>query len=114
MLTRLEVLRSIKNKALLFKELKQVSLSSDFTIWVRTSKDKTTEDLETFPSRTDSWSQYIFLKYSVRVVFKILSSGPYAFFIKKDQCANKVIGLLFSFKCTDLLFPITGFKDKFN
>lgn len=62
------MLSSIKNKALLFKEQRQFSLSNVFMIGVRTGKGKTTEDLEISPPRTDSWNQFsrnqsIFLKY---------------------------------------------------
>lgn len=96
-------LRSNKNKALLFKRTIAICLSNVFMIWVRTCWDKTTEDLETSLPRTDSWNQYISLKYPFRVIIKRVSPGLYAF---GCSCMRKVRVLIktrasFFFRWTD-------------
>lgn len=88
-----------------------------FMIWVRTTKDKTTKDLEISLPRTDSWNQYIFLKYSVRVVIKRVSPRLHTFdcfFMKKVSVLIKTrayfsLGvLIFSFLLGD---PKTHLSD---
>ena len=80
----------------------------------RTSEDKTTEDPEACLPKTDSWNQYISLKYSVAVIIKRVSPGLYVsdcFFMKKVSVLTKTRAY-FSIGITDFLLPERGSKDK--